>query len=180
MKKSTFVIVVALVVALCVPAVAFAALMPSPSRVAERAACPAYAVQRVATQSEEGVGGQSPRGYHHPEGHRGVCGGYVDADNDGVCDNCDAAASSCPGFVDENGDGACDAYGSGQGCPGYSDADGDGMCDNRGSSRNCPGYTDADDDGVCDNYGEGCPRGQGQGGQNGGRAHHGQGHGCWR
>ncbi len=76
----------------------------------------------------------------------GLMGGsrYVDADNDGVCDNIGK-------------------------CPGYVDADGDGICDNRALShvkgRN---FVDADGDGICDNIGihgrdddgDGIPSGQ--------------------
>lgn len=102
-------------------------------------------------------------GWHHLSGGRGSCDGtgictncgstgchgscYVDADNDGICDNRDTAA--CANCGSANCDGTC-----------YTDADNDGLCDNRGTaactncgSANCGGtcYTDADNDGVCDN-----------------------------
>lgn len=77
---------------------------------------------------------------------------FVDADNDGICDN---RAESCP------------AQNENRGCKGagYTDADNDGICDNR--SESCPaqnegrgckgaGYTDADNDGICDNRGAKC------------------------
>ena len=107
---------------------------------------------------------------------------YVDADNDGVCDNRPANGAGCgqgAGFVDADGDGVCDNKGAGgRGCGqgrGYIDANGDGICDNRGNGT-CPqrngqgnarrGFVDADGDGVCDNQGSGerrqC-RGQGHG-----------------
>lgn len=104
---------------------------------------------------------------------------YVDADGDGVCDNCLAGkclrkdcrrhcgggARQCAGagcrFVDEDGDGICDLL-----------AAGGGGC---GSQR----YVDNNGDGVCDNFavrpqdGIGCQRGHGgghrQGGHHGGR-----------
>ena len=41
--------------------------------------------------------------------------GYVDADGDGICDNCAGAGANCPGYVDADGDGVCDNYGSGNG-----------------------------------------------------------------
>lgn len=50
--------------------------------------------------------------------------GFVDADDDGICDNCTGT-----GFVDVDGDGICDN------CTGtnFVDADGDGICDNDGT-----------------------------------------------
>jgi rubredoxin len=76
--------------------------------------------------------------------------GYVDADGDGVCDNCTGTqqnsygngAGMGYGYVDADGDGICDNCGTN-----FVDADGDGVCDN------CTGtnYVDADGDGVCDN-----------------------------
>ena len=71
--------------------------------------------------------------------HSAACGGYTDADGDGVCDN----------------------YGTG--CGGYVDANGDGVCDNCGAARGWR-YVDADGDGVCDNYGTGAGRRSGCGG----------------
>ena len=56
--------------------------------------------------------------------------GFVDADNDGVCDN--RGSGSGAGFVDADNDGVCDNRGSGSGA-GFVDADNDGVCDNRGS-----------------------------------------------
>ena len=77
MKKSTFVVVVVLALALCVPAVAFAALSPSsPMAIGSRSAaatCPNYA--------DRNANGACDR--HE----NGACPGYTDADGDGVCDN---------------------------------------------------------------------------------------------
>ena len=56
--------------------------------------------------------------------HSGTCQ-YVDADGDGVCDNCGTACR-------------------------YVDADGDGVCDNCGTACR---YVDADSNGICDNAG---------------------------
>ena len=76
--------------------------------------------------------------------------GYVDADGDGVCDNC------AGNWVDANGDGICDN------CVGN-------CAGNRGSA--CGNWADADGDGVCDNYsGAGLNYGNGVAG-----GHHGQG-----
>ena len=171
MRKSTFVIAVVLVVALCVPAVAFAALMPSPQRVHH---APSIAtVQPGEDRSAQGgEGSAAQRGYHHPESRQGTCDAFTDADGDGACDHCAALA-------DETADDEAPAAS----CPGYVDDDGDGVCDNcAGADGQCPGYKDADGDGLCDNYGEGCPGGRGHGCQNGiaDGAHRGQGHGCWR
>ncbi|MDE5587614.1 MAG: hypothetical protein K2J60_00535 [Acetatifactor sp.] len=46
---------------------------------------------------------------------------YVDADEDGICDICDAAHGVCP-----NGDGEC-----------FIDADGDNVCDNCNAYHSC-------------------------------------------
>lgn len=120
MRKSTFAIVAALVVALCVPAVAFAALAPSPLRVHPGVdAASMAAVQPKADRavpSGGGNGSQAQRGYGHPEGCQGFCDAFADADGDGVCDNCAGANGQCPGYEDADGDGMCDNYG--EGCPG--------------------------------------------------------------
>lgn len=47
-----------------------------------------------------------------------TCSVYVDADGDGICDNCTSDHGACL----NNG-----SYGN------YADADGDGVCDNRGA-----------------------------------------------
>lgn len=204
MKKSTFAIVLAVVLALCVPAVAFAAL--SPSSPVAIGSCPAAATcPNYADRNANGMCDQH---------ENGACPGYVDVDDDGVCDNYaaprshgnaapdngdasatgDAAAAEAPaqeapapqtaprgngrGYIDADGDGVCDNY-QGGACSGYVDADGDGVCDNcAGAGTNCPGYVDTDGDGACDNYGNGACGGNGAG-QGHGR-HHGGGHGCAR
>lgn len=77
-------------------------------------------------------------GWHHLSGGRGSCDGtgictncgsigchgscYVDADNDGICDNRDTAA--CANCGSANCDGTC-----------YTDADNDGVCDNQSAVR---------------------------------------------
>lgn len=68
---------------------------------------------------------------------------FVDADNDGVCDN--YAQGNESNFVDENGDGVCDnqAFGNrGSGhnrskgqAVNFTDTNGDGICDNRTSGN---------------------------------------------
>ena len=59
-------------------------------------------------------------GWHHLSGGRGSC--YVDADNDGVCDNCGTAA--CANCGNTSCGGTC-----------YVDADNDGVCDNQSAVR---------------------------------------------
>lgn len=87
---------------------------------------------------------------HHQKKTEQVCT-YVDADQDGICDN---RSENCgKNFVDENGDGVCDNHGE--------------NCD-----RN---FTGAGNNGVCDNRTQDiCPRQQMTG------DHHGMGHGCGR
>ena len=46
---------------------------------------------------------------------RGPGRNFVDADGDGICDNCGVYACS-QNFVDADGDGICDNCGSGGGC----------------------------------------------------------------
>lgn len=73
--------------------------------------------------------------------------GFIDSDNDGVCDYC--SNNSCTGFVDEDGDGVCDNW-DGNTC-GMRGGCGRNGTNGRGHGR---GYyfTDKDNDGVCDNY----------------------------
>lgn len=49
----------------------------------------------------------------------GSCSNYVDADGDGLCDNCDGSHGACQ-------------TGS---CTNYVDADGDGLCDNHSANH---------------------------------------------
>lgn len=73
--------------------------------------------------------------------------GFIDKDNDGVCDYC--SNDSCTGFVDEDGDGVCDNW-DGSNC-GMRGGCVRNSTTGRGHGR---GYyfTDKDNDGVCDNY----------------------------
>lgn len=100
------------------------------------------------------------------------CPNYVDADGDGLCDNCGGShgncqTGSCSNYVDADGDGLCDNCSGSHGncqtgnCSNYVDTDGDGLCDNCSGSHgtclnngNCSNYVDADGDGLCDNYSE--------------------------
>ena len=53
----------------------------------------------------------------------GSCSNYVDADGDGLCDNCDGSHGACQ-------------TGS---CTNYVDADGDGLCDNHSANHDSCG-----------------------------------------
>ncbi|MGN0499888.1 MAG: hypothetical protein ACI4HK_01940, partial [Ruminococcus sp.] len=70
----------------------------------------------------------STLGFSAKENKNGNSVGYVDADNDGICDN----RSSGKGFIDADNDGICDNRNSGKG---FVDADNDGICDNRNSGK---------------------------------------------
>ena len=78
--------------------------------------------------------------------------GYVDTDNDGVCDNIDAA--KCVGYIDEDSDGVCDNR---------EETQKPGQNDNKG-------FVDNDEDGICDNRGESKRQGKGCGNKQGNRA----------
>ena len=80
-------------------------------------------------------------------GSSDCCKNFVDADGDGICDNC--INPVCKVFVDANGDGICDNC-KNPDCKNFKDADGDGKCDNC-TNPNCTGFVDADGDGKCDN-----------------------------
>ncbi len=71
--------------------------------------------------------------------------GFVDSDNDGICDN-RPASGKCQ-YTENN----CGAN--------FTDSDNDGICDNRPASGKCQytenncgtNFTDSDNDGICDN-----------------------------
>jgi len=112
--------------------------------------------------------------------------GYVDADNDGICDNCGNALGTnpdAPNYVDENKDGVCDHFGTDeqgqrlgrmqqmmgrmqnlQGRSRQAQGRGQGMM-GRGVQGNAQGqnYADANNDGVCDNFGTDTQRNFGPG-----------------
>lgn len=81
----------------------------------------------------------------------GTCA-HVDADNNGVCDECEA--NYCAVHVDADRDGVCDrtACGSVVKCANHVDVDNDGICDTIGCSElvACTSHYDNDLDGVCD------------------------------
>lgn len=65
---------------------------------------------------------------------------WVDANNDGICDNYTGTPKQNKGVVKAN----------------FVDADGDGVCDNQGTNSGRgkrQNFVDADGDGVCDNAG---------------------------
>ena len=141
MKKRTAAIVAAVaLVAMAVPALAFASAAPSAWQGSGMGAC----VQPVLASQAAGV-----------DRIAAACPAYVDDDQDGVCDNradgaCPAPGAACPGFVDADADGVCDNCAADRaGCPAYVDADGDGVCDRAGTGQG---------------QGYGCGRGAGHGG----------------
>lgn len=94
----------------------------------------------AALMATAGVVGVSAAG----RGMQGAQAGarYVDANNDGVCDNRGTGLGA----------------GLGAGCL-FTDADGDGVCDTCGRLH-CR-FVDANNDGVCDNRGTGLGMGRG-------------------
>lgn len=72
--------------------------------------------------------------------------GFVDVDNDGVCDNYDASAGS--GYVDADNDGVCDNYDAVLGSGARQLSDGTGKSSN--AANQCAQYSDENNDGVCD------------------------------
>lgn len=103
--------------------------------------------QGVVQSCPMGQQGNCGRGYVDADNdgicdNQGQCGRFVDADNDGVCDNMGANGLSCGQCVDADGNGYCDQH---KGACFY-DKDGDGICDHRQGKN----FVDADGDGVCD------------------------------
>lgn len=101
--------------------------------------------------------------------------GYLDQNNDGICDNCGQAQGQdpdVPGFVDEDKDGVCDNCGAAQQAQAGRQGRRGGMM--RGFGRGQAqgrGFLDEDKDGVCDHsaaggqgqgFGRGCCGGQGR------------------
>lgn len=100
--------------------------------------------------------------------------GYVDADNNGLCDNCGNALGTnpeAPGFIDENKDGVCDHFGTDEQGQGQGrlqgmmgrmqnrQGRGQGMM-GRGIQSSAQGqnYVDGNNDGVCDNFNQNTQR----------------------
>lgn len=111
MKKTTIALIVtAALVALAVPALAFANGMQQVwSHTAEAPAV----VHHAPAPAAHGPLASIADAAHSTVHSNTACPGYADTDGDGVCDNCDNAQGSCLGYVDGNGDGVCDNYGSG-------------------------------------------------------------------
>ena len=69
---------------------------------------------------------------------------YVDANGDGICDNCAVNGGRGRWFIDKNGDGICDYF---------TDTDKNGICDHctryGGRGRQ---FVDKNGDGICDNF----------------------------
>lgn len=114
--------------------------------------------------------------------------GYVDADNNGLCDNCgneQGKNTDAPNYLDENKDGVCDHFGTDQQGQGQGRMQGmrGRMQQIKGRAQNAQGrgqgmmgrnqqgqgsvqgqnYADANNDGVCDNLGGNTQRNFGRG-----------------
>lgn len=136
MKKRTVAIaLVALLTVAAVPTIAFASAQGGATTTEPVVARGIADSAPVAQKAVEAASTAAP-----------ACPGYVDADNDGVCDN--YASGACAGQGNGRGQGA-----------GYVDADGNGTCDNYEA-------------GTCPGNGAGHGHGQGAGA---GRGHHGRG-----
>lgn len=155
MKKNVIAIVAAVaLVLLAVPTIAFANGMQQTWCPADGSGSLAQDAMRAAdnTDAAAAVG----------TAIAGVRAGYVDADNNGICDNYAEGNNACPGYVDADDDGACDNYAANQDVrPGYVDADNDGVCDNYGSGA-C-----GDGNGAGNGAGNGNGNGYGNGNGNG-------------
>ncbi|MDD4135370.1 MAG: hypothetical protein PHN46_09855 [Eubacteriales bacterium] len=103
---------------------------------------------------------------------------FVDADGDGVCDNCGNALGTnpdAPNHIDENKDGVCDHLGTDEQGQGHMQAAQGRGQDMRGHHQQAQGlrvqgnaqgkdYADANNDGVCDNLGSNGQKAFGRGG----------------
>ena len=148
MKKNVIAIVAAVaLVLLAVPTIAFANGMQQTWCPADGSGSLAQDAMRAAdnTDAAAAVG----------TAIAGVRAGYVDADDDGACDNYAANQDVRPGYVDADNDGVCDNYGSGA-C-----GDGNGAGNGAGNG-NGNGYGNGNGNG--NGYGYGYGNGNGNGG----------------
>jgi hypothetical protein len=156
MKKNLIVLTLALLIALPVFGLATDTTTPV-----------APEVQATETTSTAPLGGQyGSRWRQTAPDTTAPQTGFVDADNDGECDNCGNALGTnpeAPNFIDENKDGVCDHFGTDEQGQGLIQGmfgrmqnvqgRGQGMM-GQGVQGNAQGsnYLDANNDGVCDNY----------------------------
>ncbi len=117
---------------------------------------------------------------------QGCAGGYVDADGNGICDNCEAAGyhGYCDNFVDADGNGVCDNLNNGYYC-GNVNGSGYGNGGNYGAGNGNGGSYGTGNGGYDSDSGNGYGTGGGYGTGNGGHhngGHHsgGYGRGCRR
>ncbi len=108
----------------------------------------------------------------------GPAASFVDADGDGVCDNCGNALGTnpdSPNHIEENKDGVCDHLGTDEQGQGHMQAAQGRGQDMRGHHQQAQGlrvqgnaqgkdYADANNDGVCDNLGSNGQKAFGRGG----------------
>ena len=179
MKKNLIILMLALLIAL--PAFGLAADTTAPA---------APEVQATDATTTAPLGGQYGRRWNQASPNATVpATGFVDADGDGVCDNCGNAQGTnpdAPNYIDENKDGVCDHFGTDeqrQGClqgmqgmrgrmqqmmGRMQNAQGRGqgmMGRNQQGQGNVQGqnYADANNDSVCDNLGGNTQRNFGHG-----------------
>jgi hypothetical protein len=107
MKKNLLILTLALLIALPVFGLA-----------ADAAPSVAPEVQATETTPTPPLGGQyGPRWRQTTPGTTAPLTGFVDANNDGICDNCGSELgknTDAPNFIDENKDGVCDHFGTDQ------------------------------------------------------------------
>lgn len=168
MKKNLLILTLALLIAL--PVFGLAADVSTPV---------APEVQATDTIPTAPLGGQYGRRWNQaaPDTTAPTIS-FVDADGDGVCDNCGNALGTnpdAPNYIDENKDGVCDHFGTdeqgeGQGRMQGAQGRGQGMRGRGqqslgGANGNVQGsnYADANKDGVCDNLGTGAQQNFGHG-----------------
>jgi len=164
MKKNLIVLTLALLIALPVFGLAADATTPA-----------APEVQATEPTPTTPLGGQYGRRWNQTAPDTTVPQvGYVDADGDGVCDNCGNALGTnpdAPNFIDENKDGVCDHFGTDEQGQGQSFRQGmrgrmqQMMGGGQQGQGNVQGqnYADANNDGVCDNFDSNAQRNFGHG-----------------
>ena len=168
MKKNLLILTLALLIALPVFGLAAEATTPATPEVLETETTPTapYGRQNGRRWNQTAPGTTVPQS------------GFVDADNDGVCDifgNEQGKNPDAPNFLDENKDGICDHFGTDQQGQGVrsmqamrgrmqqmmgrrqnAQGRGKGMMDRGQQGQgNVQGrnYADANNDGVCDHFG---------------------------
>lgn len=105
MKRNLILLILALLIALPIFGIATETAAPATPEVQETETAP--------TAPPSGPYG--PRWRQFAPGMTAPQTGFVDEDNDGLCDNCGSTQgknADAPGFIDENNDGVCDHFGT--------------------------------------------------------------------